>query len=240
MEEAINLKDIFGILKKRRYFIGIFLILFITIIGVISYVFMTPIYKSETQILINLENNGEENTRLQTIHSDLQLINTYSVIIRSPAVLNEVIEKLDLDTTPKSLSERIIVKSEPDLQVINLAVQDVDPEKARIIANTTSEIFQKEIKKIMGISNVKIISPAINKDILTPIKPNPILNMAIAAIIGFMISIGLVILLEHIDTSFKTEQEVEELLGKPIIGFISTISYERTSSKIHLFRKKKL
>ena len=50
------------------------------------------------------------------------------------------------------------------------------------------------------------------------------LNMAIAAVIGLMLGVGIAFLLEYLDTTVKTEQDVEELLGLPILGLISTIT----------------
>ena len=58
----------------------------------------------------------------------------------------------------------------------------------------------------------------------SPISPNPMLNMAIAAVIGLMLGVGIAFLLEYLDTSMKTEQDVEETLGLPILGLVSTIS----------------
>ena len=48
--------------------------------------------------------------------------------------------------------------------------------------------------------------------------------MAIAAVIGLMLGVGIAFLLEYLDTTIKTEQDVEEILGLPILGLVSTIT----------------
>lgn len=230
MEDTINLKDLFKILKKRWYLIALMSILAITISGVLSYFVFTPIYQSSTQILVNQKNRDNVQLNTDTINTDLQLINTYSVIIKSPAILNKVIDQLDLKTTANSLTNQISVNSEQESQVINLSVQDTDPNKAMNIANTITEVFESEIKNMMEVNNVKIITPATSEEV--PIKPIPILNMVIATVIGLMIGIGLTILLEYFDNSIKTEQDIEEVLGVPILGLISPFSQVKVSPNI--------
>jgi len=224
MEETISLQDLAKTLKKRLVLIISAVILAVTIAGVVSYLFLTPIYQASTQILVNQEKNEQQQFNSQAIQTDLQLINTYNVIITSPAILSKVIENLDLDTTPAGLKTKITVNSAQNSQVLNISVQDPEPYVAVDIANTTAEVFQVEIQKLMNVDNVNILSPAVLAENPSPIKPDPLLNMAIAAVIGLMLGVGVAFLLEYLDTTVKTEQDVEDLLGLPILGLISTIS----------------
>jgi len=224
MEETISLQELVKTLKKRLVLIISAIIVAVTIAGVVSYLFLTPIYQASTQILINQEKKETQQFSAQDIQTDLQLINTYNVIIKTPAILSKVIENLDLDTTPAALSAKIAVNSEQNSQVLNISVQDSEAYVAVDIANTTAEVFQVEIQKLMNVDNVNILSPAVLAENPSPIKPDPLLNMAIAAVIGLMLGVGVAFLLEYLDTTVKTEQDVEDLLGLPILGLISTIS----------------
>lgn len=224
MEETISLQDLFKTLRKRLVLIISAVILAVTIAGVVSYLFLTPIYQASTQILVNQEKSEQQQFNSQDIQTNLQLINTYNVIIKSPAILSKVIENLDLDTTPVALNTKITVNSAQNSQVLNISVQDPEPYVAVDIANTTAEVFQEEIKKLMNVDNVNILSPAVLAENPSPVKPDPKLNMAIAAVIGLMLGVGIAFLLEYLDTTVKTEQDAEELLGLPILGLISTIS----------------
>ena len=53
MEETISLQDLFKTLKKRALLIIAAMILAVTIAGIVSYFFLTPIYQTSTQILVN-------------------------------------------------------------------------------------------------------------------------------------------------------------------------------------------
>jgi len=225
VEETISLYDIFKVLKKR-----IVLILSITIIStlaaaIISFYVLTPIYQASTQILVN-QKTSEQQTQIQTtdIQTNLQLINTYNVIIKSPVILSKVIEILDLNTTPSALSNQITVSNANNSQVVNISVQDEQAFLAVDIANTVAQVFQEEVKELMNVDNVNILSPAELPENPSPVKPNKMLNMAIALVIGLMVGVGLAFLLEYLDTTIKTEHDVEELLGLPILGFVSKIT----------------
>lgn len=240
MEETISLQDLFKTLKKRMTLIILLTIIAVTVSGLISFLLLTPIYQSSTQILINQEKADVTAFNSQDIQTNLQLINTYNVIIKSPAILSKVIEQLDLDTTPTALNSQITVNNEQDSQVVNISVQDPNPSVAVDIANTTANVFQNEIVKLMKVDNVSILTPAILADNPAPVKPDPILNMAIAAVIGLMLGVGIAFLLEYLDTTVKNEQDVEELLNLPILGLISPISdKDLMDSKVQVTQRRK-
>lgn len=223
MEETISLQDLFKTLKKRLGMITLLTLLAITIAGVVSFLVLTPIYESSTQILVNQEKTDATQAINQNIQADLQLINTYSVIIKSPAILDEVQQQLNLDMTVEALNNKISVNTAENSQVVNVAVQDEDPALAVDIANTTATVFEKEIKNLMNVDNVSVLSPAVLKDNPSPVAPNPMLNMAIAAVIGLMLGIGIAFLLEYLDTTMKNDQDIEDILGIPLLGVISPI-----------------
>lgn len=224
MEEAISLQELFKIIKKRIVFIITILVLAMTIAGAVSYYYLTPIFQASTQILINQKEYDQYQLSSQDIETNLQLINTYNVIIKSPVILSKVINNLNLKTTPELIHKQITVNSEQNSQVVTVSVEDPDLQKAIDIANMTAKVFQEEIKTLMNVDNVNILSLAVNTKDTRPVKPNPILNVGIAAIIGLIIGIGITFLLEYLDTSVKTEQDIEELIGIPILGLVSPIS----------------
>lgn len=223
MEETISLQDLFKTLKKRLALILTCMILAVTVAGVVSFLVLTPIYQASTQILVNQTHNEQDQFTSQEIQTNLQLINTYNVIIKSPAILDKVIERLDLDMTASQLNQKITVSSEQNSQVVNVSVQDPEPFRAVDLANTTAKVFEEEIPQLMNVDNVNILSQAVMAEDPKPVKPDPKLNMAIAAVIGLMLGVGIAFLLEYLDTTIKSEQDVEELLELPILGLVSPI-----------------
>ncbi|WP_264739739.1 YveK family protein [Cytobacillus firmus] len=231
MEETISLKELMATLRKR-----ILLILSITFVailtsGIISFYFLTPIYQTSTQLLVNQAKNEQPVYNPGEIQTNLQLINTYNVIITSPAILDKVINELGLDLTTEQLNSKITVGSQKDSQVVAITVEDEDPQLAADIANTTASVFQREISKIMNVDNVSILAKAEVKENMSPVKPQPVLNIAIALVVGLMAGVGLAFLLEYFDNSIKDEQDVEKHLNLPILGVISIIEDSKNPTR---------
>ncbi|PGT89058.1 YveK family protein [Bacillus sp. AFS040349] len=226
MEETISLKELFLTLKKRLSLIIIITALATATSGIVSYFLLTPIYQSSTQILVNQSKSEQQAYNVGEVQTNLQLINTYNVIIKSPAILDKVIEKENLDMSTGVLNGLVTVSSEQNSQVVNISVQNEDPQQAANIANSIADTFQDEITTLMNIDNVSILSQAQLGENPSPIKPQPVLNMAIALVVGLMAGVGLAFLLEYLDNTIKTEQDIENQLGLPVLGAITTINMD--------------
>ncbi|WP_409302887.1 YveK family protein [Peribacillus sp. SCS-155] len=230
MEETISLKELFQTLRKRMSLIIVITLLAVTVSGIISYFFLTPIYQASTQILVNQSKDDKALYDMNQVQTNLQLINTYNVIIKSPAILEIVSDDLMLNMKPSELNGKITVSSEQDSQVINVTVQDQNPDKAVQIANKTAEVFQTQIVNIMKVDNVKILAKADAAESQSPVKPKPLLNIAIALVVGLMAGVGLAFLLEYMDSTVKSEKDIEQLLELPVLGVITIIG-EQDSTK---------
>ncbi|MFA2690472.1 YveK family protein [Bacillus mycoides] len=240
MEETISLKELFYILKKRLVMILVIAFGAAIVSAIISFFFMTPIYQSSTQILVNQKKQEGAMIQAGEIQTNIQLTNTYKVIIKSPVVLDQVNEKLNLNMTAQALTGKINVANEKDSQVISVTAEDKDPKLARDIANATADVFKGEVAKIMNVDNVTVLSKAEVAENQSPIKPRPMLNVVIAFIVGLMASVGLAFLLEYLDNTVKKEEDVESLLGLPVLGIVARMDEETASVKSHASSSRKV
>ncbi|WP_129727562.1 YveK family protein [Ectobacillus funiculus] len=230
MEETISLKELFQILRKRLLMILAVTFTAVLASAIVSFYFITPIYQSSTQILVNQKKADNSIVQYNEVQTNLQLVNTYSVIIKSPAILDQVKKQLNLDMSVQELTNKINVASATDSQVFSVTVQDAKPELARDIANTTAAVFKEEVAKIMSVDNVSVLSTAeVTKD-QSPIKPQPMLNIVIAFVIGLMVSIGLAFLLEYFDNTIKREQDIEKILELPVLGVVTKMEEKKAAA----------
>jgi capsular polysaccharide biosynthesis protein len=226
-ESTIELREYFQILMKRIWIVVGITLVATLVSGVVSFFVLTPIYEASTQLLVNKseEKNGLA-PNFNDIQSNLKLIDTYNVIIKSPRILDKAITNMDLKLTTDQLGNKITVNAVQNSQVISITVQDPKPEMAVKIANGLADTFQQEIKSIMRVDNVQILAQAKLAEHPAPVKPKPYLNIVIAFVVGLMTSVGIVFLLEYLDNTIKTEQEVENILGLSVLGSIATIDYK--------------
>lgn len=206
MEETISLKELFHILKKRLAMILVIAFGAAIVSAIISFFFMTPIYQSSTQILVNQKKQEGAMIQAGEVQTNIQLTNTYKVIIKSPVILEQVRAKQNLNITLQDLTKKIDVTNERESQVISVTAQDKNPKMARDIANTIAETFKAEVSKIMNVDNVTVLSKAEVVENQSPIKPRPMLNVAIVFFIGLLVSVGLAFLLEYLDNTVKKKK----------------------------------
>lgn len=227
MEETISLKEIFDVLKKRMSLIVAITVLATGIGGVVSYFFIQPVYKASTQILVSQAAAGSiASIAGMSFDADAKYIETYNVIMKSPYILDQVIDELNLNTTPEKLNGSVSVTQQGQSQIVTVGVENHDPADAVLIANEIATVFQKEISQLMRIDNIHILSPAELSENPAPIKPQPTLNMAIAFVVGLMASVGIAFLMEFMDNTIKNEQDIEKALELPVLGTITTITDE--------------
>ncbi|RYL95176.1 capsule biosynthesis protein [Sporolactobacillus sp. THM7-4] len=222
MEETISLKEIFQTLKKRISLIVTITFLAVAVSALVTYFLMTPKYDASTQILVNQSN--ENNTNLYSnnaVQTNVQLVNTYSVIINNPSVLNQVIRKLHLDMTADQLKGMLTVNTEQNSQVFTLTAETDSPSQSVKIVNGVARAFKAQVQKVMNVNNVSILSPANVASSSDPVKPKPTINIAIAFVVGLMVSVGIAFLLEYLDNTIKTEEDIEQILELPVLGAIS-------------------
>ena len=113
--------------------------------------------------------------------------------------------------------------------MMKIACEDTDPQLAMDVANALSDFIIVKAEEIMDVDNVKIIDHA---ELPTkPIKPNKKMNLAIAAVIGVMLGVGLIFLMEYLDSTIRNKKDVGQYLGINVIGEIPEFAGEERGYK---------
>lgn len=217
MEETIDLSKLFGILKKNIKYIIILPIVFLILSMLITFVFITPIYSTSTQVLVN-QKETDSQLMAQQVQSDLQLVNTYSEIIKSPRILDKASKNLKGKYTRNELSEMLTVNNQAESKILNITVENESRENAGKIANEIANVFSKDVKDIMNVDNVTILSKADNNG--SKVSPKPLINAVVGVFLGLIVALIIIFLKELLDKRIKTEADVEEQLNIPVLGTI--------------------
>ncbi len=218
MEETIDLREYLAIIKKKAWIIAAITAVTTFVSGFLSFFVLSPVYEAKTTLIVNTDQKNDDTITGDEFSVTQRLAVTYGEIIKSRTVLEPVIEKLGLDISYDDLSKMVTVSPVKDTQIINISVQDTNPLKAKDIANSIPEVFTKEVKRITKANSVEVIDKAVEP--LSPIKPNKLMNVLIAFVLGIMIGLFVVFLIEYMDNKMKTPQDVEKHLDLPILGVI--------------------
>ena len=212
-------------LWKRKLLIIITVMLASIIAGVVSYVVLQPVYEASTKLIVNNSKPTElGQLNLNDINFNIRLIDTYKEIVKTHAIMDLVAEEHpEFNLTGKQLIDKIQINTVNNSQVMTLKIEDYSYEKAAHIVNAVSKVFQREIPHIMTVDNVSILNEANPNELPAPIKPKPMLNIAIAFVVSLMAIVGVVFLLEYLDDTIKTERDIEDVLGLPTLAAIGKV-----------------
>lgn len=154
------------------------------------------------------------------------LVNVYVEMIKSDNILSEVAQQTNLGYTAKDIKAMIGATAVNETPIMQVNVTNPNPAYAIMIANAIADIAPEKITEFMDGSSVKIIDrPKLPE---YPSSPNVTKNTAIGLVLGFIVSCGLILLMEILDTRIKSEEELTKLLDIPVIGVIPEIFVEET------------
>jgi len=222
----LDLKDYLHILRRRWLLITAIVVTVTLAAGLVSMYVMKPVYEASTKVIVNGSNErtGTQQLDLNSINLDLRLIETYKEIIKTGAIMELVAEEHpEFGLTAEQLINMINIRTVNNSQVMTLSIRHSSHETAVEIVNAVSETFQRVIPSIMTVDNVSILDQAKHRDNPTPVSPNVPLNTAIAFVVALMVAVGLAFLLEYLDDTIKTEQDVKQVLGLPVLAEIVRI-----------------
>lgn len=217
MEETIDLSKLFAILKKNIKYLIILPIAFLVLSIVITFIFMTPKYSASTQVLVN-QKEMDSQMMAQEVQSNLQLVNTYTEIIKSPRILDKVSKNIKGQYSSEEISGMLTVSNQAESQILNIAVENKNRETASKVANEIATVFSKDVSKIMNVDNVSILSKADNNG--NKVSPKPLINAVVGIFLGIIVALIIIFLKEILDKRIKTEEDVEEILNLPVLGTI--------------------
>lgn len=222
--EELDVKQLLFILRKNWLLI-IVSALVCTALGFAAAKWVvTPQYASSTMLVVNAAStqstsNTITNDQLTTAQ---ELVNTYSVILKSDTVLDQVISDLNLDTDAVTFAKNITVDGVDQTQVLKITVKNPNPQMARNIANDIARVAPNVIIKTVKAGSVDIVSDA--KLNLKPVFPNVLLFSAVGLVIGLIASFLFFLIRELMDNTFDSDEDIKNRLGISVIGVIPVIN----------------
>lgn len=234
-EEYINISEILDALKKRYKIIISITLAFTIIAALVSFFVIKPKYEVTTKLFIGKEQSKTQDFNSNDITMYQKLLSTYAEVVTTNDLVEKAIEKGKIDETAKDVEAGLKVTPRADTQILEISYTGTNKEEAVDIVENITDQFIKESKKLIPNGNIKIIQKAKMPE--KPVSPNKKLNILIAFVLGLMVSIGLSLLLEFMDNTYKSKEELEKAVDLPVLGVIPELDVENSSSKRLKHRK---
>ncbi len=229
--EELDLKELFSIFWNKKVSIILIVLIFITLGVIYTIGFTTPKYTSSTTLLLAGSESpaGETTNSITTTDVTLnsKLVSTYSVLVRSKDVLNQVISNLGMDISWEDLKNNVSVSTVEDTEVIEISITTTDAADSAKIANETAKVFSEKVSEIYNINNVHVVDEAEVEN--APSNINHERDVIIFAFIGLVVSVIYVLIANMLDTTVKTAEDIEKEFKVPVLASIPV--YENAIQK---------
>lgn len=194
----MRLADYLRLLRTRWLSIGL-----LTILGAFAglgvSLVATPSFSAQTQLFVSTRVADTTSDLVQGSNFAVQRVRSYIELVRSPRVLQPVIDRLGLPYTVGELGQRITVDSPRDTVLINIRVDDPSAEQAAAIANAVGdslsgvveevETHQDETQSPVQVSTVQVATQP-----TAPSSPNTRMNLAFGLVAGLGLGLGITVL----------------------------------------------
>lgn len=256
----------------------------------------TPIYAATATLLVNEAPTANQTDPASIVIKSERLARTYATMMTQWPVLQEAIDQLKIPLTPDQLARQVTVTPIRDTQLLQLEVQDEDPQRAAALANTIPEVFSRQNEAMQAaryadakanlerqmeeataqieqtqhdlnaattsaaptrdldllrlqseltqrrqtydrlsenLQNIRLAQAQSSSNIVVteaaqpptePVRPRPVRDALLAGLVGLMLATGLVFLIEYLDNTVRTPEQVDAVLKTPVIGIVARLN----------------
>ena len=228
----MELSDYLRVLRKFWVSITALTLLGVAAAALIS-LLATPTYTSSASLFVTVQNaNSAGELASGSTYAERQ-VKSFAEVAETPIVLQPVIDRLGLDTTPGTLAGRVTVSVPTNTSILEVAVVDTDPARAAATANgiaeslvgVVAEIAPKDAKGESTIQ-VTVVKPGAEPTAWT--SPRVAQNLTLGLLVGLMLGLGQALLRHVLDTKVRNADDIAQLTDAPVLG---TIAFDQDAPK---------
>lgn len=221
----MDLRDLLSVLRGRWILI-VSLALLGALLGLALSLLSTPTYRSTIKFYTTTSTTGESAAAAyQGSLGAQQRVQSYSALVNSTDVAGEVAEEVGVDLTADEVAGEATATADSDTVLLTVAVTDTDPARAARLAEGYGVVLPRLIERLETpdgggppLARLTVVDPP--KVPASPVAPDTNQNVAIGLVLGLLAGVGLALLIHTLDRRVKTDNQLEELTGGPVVGSI--------------------
>lgn len=215
----MTLLELLHLLRKHLKLVIVLPLACMLAVGAYSYVAMPNTYSATVSMYVLVQ---QENANSNSLSSDLSasqmVTNDVATLLKSDRVVNETASALGLENLK---AYKTSITSSTTSRVLSLEVTGPDAEMAANVANKMADEVSSVAHDVMNVDSVNVVDSA--KVPTAPSGPKRPLFMAIGLLGGLFVAVAIVVVSDMLNTKVRDEEELEELLGLPVIGRIPAV-----------------
>jgi capsular exopolysaccharide synthesis family protein len=221
----VDLRDYLRVVRKRWALIT--LIALVCLGASLSLAFLQqPTYQATAQLFVSVNASSADQSQFnQGQLAATNRVKSYADIVNSPRITAAVQKQLQTELTSDQIGKEISADNPLDTVLLNVHVRDKNRARAQEIANAVAQQFgllvnELETPQGSGTSPVKVSQVQQAQLPTAPVAPNKKVDVGLGILLGLALGVGLSVLLEVLDTSVKSAEELEVVSESAVLGVI--------------------
>ena len=227
-EVEIDLKALFLKIRSLWYVVILCALTGIFVSVLYGKLMTAPMYSASSMVYLR---SSSQSISLQDLQLGSELTKDYEIIFKSRPNLENVINDLDLDMSVGQLSGMIAISNPTDTRILQVSVTSEDPDLSASIVNEVVENGMQTVREIDS-QEPYVVERAIPNT--TNVGTSLLHRAILGGLVGLIIAIGLISLRFILTDSITSVDDVEEVLGIPVLAVVvedRNLSYTKKNNR---------
>ncbi|MFC2677992.1 MAG: YveK family protein [Granulicatella sp.] len=213
-------------IKSKFLFLILFTLIGTAAVGLYTVFIISPVYSIQSKLI--MKNASGQNTDAQTIEA-LNLFQrqtkTYLEIADLPPVKEETNKALDLSPDEISKIKSVRLTNDSGSQLVTVTVRALDRDLADRYIREYVIQYKKFTADRLGRDNLSVVTEALGSN--SPVYPILWKNLLVSILVFSFIGFNIIFIKYILSDSIDSYEDLEELVGTPVLGMIPTIEKKR-------------
>lgn len=225
-----NINRIFTLIKSKFLFLILFTLIGTTAVGLYTVFIISPIYSVSSKLIMkNTSNqtNGQNNDAqtIEAINLFQRQAKTYLEIADLPPVTEDTNKALGLSSDDIAKIKSVKLTNDSGSQLVTVTVRALDRNLAERYIKEYVIQYKKFTADRLGRDNLSIVTEALGSN--NPVYPILWKNLLVSILVFSFIGFNIIFIKYILSDSIDSYEDLEELVGKPVLGMIPTIEKKK-------------
>lgn len=225
-----NINRIFTLIKSKFLFLILFTLIGTTAVGLYTVFIISPIYSVSSKLIMkntSSQTNGQNNDTqtIEAINLFQRQAKTYLEIADLPPVKEDTNKALGLSPDEIVKIKSVRLTNDSGSQLVTVTVRALDRDLAERYIKEYVIQYKKFTADRLGRDNLSVVTEALGSN--SPVYPILWKNLLVSILVFSFVGFNVIFIKYVLSDSIDSYEDLEELVGTPVLGMIPTIERKR-------------